>query len=222
MRFAAALMLSFVFAGAASAATVASPKAAGSVFDHRATAADVTRALGDATRALQKAQTLRGNYTQSKTLQGVPKPLLAEGTFLFVRDRGIAWRTEKPFESELVITDSDIIQREGGRVSMRLSASQQPAVRVIAGIFASVFALDFAALEERFDLYCRKTAGGWELGLRPRGDSGALRQIVVSGRAQVERVRVADTHGDETDIRLRDTVVSAQAPAADELGRFTP
>jgi hypothetical protein len=35
-------------------------------------------------------------------------------------------------------------------------------------------------------------------------------------------VRVADANGDETDIRLRDTSVSASAPAADELKRFEP
>lgn len=214
MQAAAAAML---LVGAAAAAPPAD-----SVFDHRATAPEVARRLDAATRALAGARTLRGTYTQRKTLQGVPRPLLAGGTFLFVRDHGIAWRTEQPFESELVITATDIVQREGGRVSMRLSAAQQPAVRVIASLFAAVFALDFDALAERFDLYCRKAGAGWELGLRPRVASGALKEIVVAGGAHVERVLVVDTNGDRTEIRLRDTVVAAATPPADELRRFAP
>lgn len=193
------------------------------VFSHPATPAALAQQLSAATRGLQEAQTLRGGYLQQKTLQGLPRPLEAEGTFLFVRGTGIAWRTARPFESELVITPTDIIQREGGRVSLHLAAARQPSVRVVSDIFTAVFALDFAALAARFDLFGRTVRDGWELGLRPRaGQGGALKHIVVSGRAQVERVRVSDSNGDETDIRLRGTTLSAAAPAADELKRFKP
>lgn len=196
---------------------------AASVFDHPATPAALAQTLGAATAGLTRAQTLRGSYAQKKTLQGVPRPLEADGTFVFVRGRGIAWRTVRPFESELVITPTDIIQREGGRVSMHLAASRQPSVRIVAEIFTAVFALDFEALAARFELFGRPLGAGWELGLRPRpGAAPALKQIVVSGAQHVERVRVDDANGDQTDIRLRDTSVSASSPAADELKRFEP
>ena len=197
--------------------------AADSVFEHPATPAALAQQLGAATRSLQGAQTLRGGYVQRKTLQGVPKPLEAEGTFLFARGIGIAWRTIRPFESELVITPTDIIQRENGRVTLHLAAARQPSVRVVSDIFAAVFALDFEQLAARFELFSRGVKGGWELGLRPRaGAGGALKQIVVGGQSQVQRVRVSDSNGDETDIRLRDATVSAAAPSADELQRFRP
>jgi hypothetical protein len=197
--------------------------AAPSVFDHPTTAPALAQQLSGATQGLKGAQTLRGGYTQLKHLAGVPKPLEASGTFLFVRGRGIAWRTTQPFESELIITSTDIIQREGGRVAMHLSAARQPSVRVVADIFSAVFALDFEALAARFELFGRRVGAGWEVGLRPRAGGGAgPKQIVVSGRRQVERVRVADSNGDQTDIRLRDTTLSAAAPAADEMKRFDP
>lgn len=194
-----------------------------SVFDHPATPASLAQQLGAATRDLPRAQTLRGRYLQQKTLQGVPRPLEAEGTFVFVRGRGIAWRTVRPFESELVITPTDVILREGGRVSMHLAAARQPSVRIVAEIFTAVFALDFEALAARFELFSRPVGAGWELGLRPRaGAAPAVKQIVVSGQQHVERVRVSDANGDDTDIRLRDTAVSASAPPAEELQRFEP
>ncbi|HUR39899.1 MAG TPA: outer membrane lipoprotein carrier protein LolA [Verrucomicrobiae bacterium] len=196
---------------------------AADVFAFPATAQTFERDVATATRVLRDAQVLRGQYEQEKRLKGVPRPLKAEGDFLFARGRGIAWMTRKPFESELVITTTDIIQREGGRVSMRLSAAQQPSVRVVADVFAAVFALDFDALAARFKLYSRTVPGGWELGLRPHdGQGGALRQIVVSGGKHVQRVRVSDTNGDETAIRLRNTVVANKPATAEELKRFTP
>lgn len=208
----------------AAAPLAAAPAPAPDVFAHPATPAQLAQQLGPATRALQGAQALRGHYLQHKTLQGVPRPLEAEGTFLFARGHGIAWRTTRPFDSELVITATDIIQRENGRVSMHLAAARQPSVRVVADIFAAVFGLDFEALGARFELFSRPLrGGGWELGLRPRGgDAGALRQIVVAGHAHVEHVRVADTNGDETDLRLSGTTISTAAPSAEELARFKP
>ena len=218
-----ARVLALLLALGAAPLHAAEPARADTVFDHPATAAALAQQLSAATRSLQGAQTLRGGYVQRKTLQGLPKPLEAEGTFLFVRGTGIAWRTVKPFETELVITPTDIIQREGGRVSMHLAAARQPSVRIVADIFNAMFALDFEALGARFDLFGRTVRGGWEMGLRPRGgQGGALRQIVVSGRAQVERVRVSDSNGDETDIRLRDATISPAGPSADELQRFRP
>lgn len=192
------------------------------VFDHAATARSFARDLREATLALKGAKTLRGQYSQDKRLTGVPHPLHAEGRFLFVRDLGIAWETTAPFESELVITGSDILQRENGRVSMHMSAAQQPAVHIVAEIFSAVFALDFERLSANFELYSRSKGRGWELGLKPRQPNGTLKQIVVSGAKQVERVRVSDANGDETDIRLRATVVSSVAPAPEELKRFKP
>lgn len=219
MRRALALLLAL----AAAPLHAAPAERAATVFDHPATPASLAQQLGAATAGLAQAQTLRGSYTQRKTLQGVPRPLEAEGTFVFVRGRGIAWRTVRPFDTELVITPSAIIQREGGRVSMHLAAARQPSVRIVAEIFAAVFALDFDALATRFDLFGRPLGAGWELGLRPRGGvAPALKQIVVAGQRHVDRVRVSDANGDETDIRLRDTSVSATAPAADELKRFDP
>lgn len=201
----------------------AAPSWADDVFSHPATAASFAHDLQQATRALKGAKTLRGQYTQDKLLQGLPRPLHAEGSFVFVRDLGIAWITVVPFESELVITDNDILQRENGRVTMHLTAAQQPAVHVVAEIFAAVFALDFDRLNKGFNLYSRRAGKGWELGLKPRAaNPGAPRQIVVTGGRQVERVRVTDANGDDTDIRLRATVVSASAPGAEELRRFAP
>lgn len=192
------------------------------VFDHPADSAQLARDLAPTLATVRNARTLRGRYVQQKRLHEVPRPLRAEGSFLFVRGLGIAWRTEVPFESELVITQSDIIQREGATTTLHVSAAQQPGIRVVAGIFNAVFALDFDALGAMFELYSRRNGDRWELGLRPRaGQAGALRSVTVSGRKQVERVHFDEANGDMTDLDLKGQA-SAEAPSAEDQQRFKP
>jgi len=204
------------------ALVIGSPAAADSVFDHPATAAQLEKDLAPAAATLRKARTLRGAYRQDKKLHEVPKPLVAEGTFLFARDVGILWRTATPFASELAITRDQIVQREGDGTTFRIAATQQPGVRTVAGIFFAVFALDFDALASQFELFSRplQAPGSWELGLTPRAAGGPVRDIVVTGRKQVDRVRMTGNDGDVTDIGLRDARASPDPLTADEQKLF--
>lgn len=198
---------------------------AASVFDHPVTAEQLLRDLGPMTATMRDAQTLRGNFSQSKTLTGLPRPLLAEGSYLFARERGIAWRTVKPFESELVITKKEIIQRDAGSTTLRTTAERQPGAEAVTGIFFAVFALDFPALEKLFVLHSRRSAADqsatWELGLLPRPGMGdAIQRIVVFGGQRVHRIVLLDQHGDETDILLRDSAASNEPLSAADENRF--
>lgn len=195
--------------------------AAASLFDRPVPAAQLARELGPMTRELQSAQTLRGSYVQHKTLRELARPLRSEGTFLFVRDRGIVWRTRLPFASEMVVSGEALIQRQDGQVR-RIDAAAQPAVRLVGRIFMAVFALDFTELERLFELHGGLQADGtWALGLKPRS-GGALAQIEVRGAAQVQRVTLRESGGDLTDIELTGLVADTTAPAAADLAPFSP
>jgi outer membrane lipoprotein-sorting protein len=207
---------------ALSACTIAQGAPADTVFDHPAKADRIEQDLKSITTTLRQAQTLRGRYVQTRTLKEIPKPLVATGRFVFVRDLGIAWITQKPFAAELVITRNAITQRDGGTVT-RVSSEQQPGMSAVTSVFFAVFALDFKTLESLFDLSSRHTRDGWELGLKPRGGAGdALTSIVVSGRGQVDGVVLTDKSGDVTEIRMQDAVASTQPPTADEQKLFQP
>ena len=195
-------------------------QAAPSVFDHPTDAVAMRALLGSVAAELQTAKTLRGDYTQTKALRELPRPLRADGSFLFVRERGVVWRTQTPFVSELVITSDVLIQRQNGSAT-RLSADQQPAIRLIGQIFFAVFSLDFATLERLFTLYGRAPAGGpWVLGLKPLQAAGSLREIEVHGDTQVRRVVLREERGDLTTIELRAIVANAAAPTATDLAPF--
>lgn len=193
---------------------------AADVFEQPTNARAMAQILRGVAQDLQSAQTLRGHYRQKKTLHELPRPLLAEGSFLFVRDRGVVWRTQTPFVSELVLTGDALIQRQNGNAH-RLSADQQPAVRLIGQIFFAVFSLDFATLERLFKLHGGVASGNaWALGLKPLQTAGSLREIEVRGDTQVRRVVLREDGGDLTEIELTDVIASTAAATVADLTPF--
>lgn len=193
---------------------------AADLFDQPANPDALLKTLEPVVSELRSAQTLRGHFTQRKFLPELPKPLVAEGSFLFVRDRGIVWRTLKPFPSELIITRDALIQRQGSQ-TLRIAADQQPAIQMVGRIFFAVFSLDLNALDALFRLY--GTGGNpWQLGLKPRQAEITLREIEIRGAAQVEEVLMRESGGDRTEIRIRETVASRQPASATDLAAFRP
>ncbi|MEW6168188.1 MAG: outer membrane lipoprotein carrier protein LolA [Pseudomonadota bacterium] len=190
-----------------------------SVFEHPADAAELARTLAPATAALASAQSLHGRYRQTKQLAGLPAPLVSEGDFLFARALGIAWRTDKPFAAELLITPDALIQRSATG-EQRIDAATQPAVRAIAQVFFAVFALDFGRLSATFEPYAMGEGDGrWVLGLLPRERLGALESIEIRGDTSVTQVILREQGGDSTRIDLTQTRISA-ALAEHDRARF--
>lgn len=173
---------------------------------------------------LRKAQVLRGSFTHSRYLSEIPKPLVGNGDFVFVRDLGVYWHTAKPFESVIVLTPKGIEQRDAGARTVHLSADEQPAVRVIANIFLALFTLDVASLDRNFQLFAVEEGERWTIGLRPRSSAvgHVFREATVSGVADVEQVVLFDVHGDRTVIDLSDIRHSDATAAADVRALFSP
>ena len=46
-----------------------------------------------------------GGFMQSKTVQGLPKPLVSEGEFFFSCDMGMIWQTQAPFAESLIYSN---------------------------------------------------------------------------------------------------------------------
>ena len=178
--------------------------AADDVFAHPASVAELKTLLAPARSALASTPELRGRFEQKKFLAGVPAPLQSSGEFSFSRERGIRWRTEKPFESQLELSRAGIVERDPGGAVRNLSADQQPALRVVADVFLSLFALDPQLLVENFETFGAPEGSGWVLGLVPRAGalSSAIGKVTIHGGVRVERVALEDRHGDRTELTL--------------------
>src|ERR1043165_1312916 len=78
---------------------------------------------------LARPKILCGRFDQQKQLVGLKKPVSSNGRFCVVADKGVLWRTLKPFPNTLKITRDEIIQFSGERIALRLEARREPAVR---------------------------------------------------------------------------------------------
>ena len=144
--------------------------------------------LADATCAhrgsIAKAQGGARPFVQRRYLAGLAQPLESSGTFLFARGSGIEWHTEQPFDSQFVLTDSGITQRDEGGVPLRnLRGGPAGARGGVARVLRAVRARSRFAVARFRALGEHVGKAGWVIGLRPR-DRGAGQRLppgVVSG-----------------------------------------
>lgn len=186
-------------------------------------AAQLARLTRETARSLAQAQVVRGAFVQQRHLTGLAKPLESDGRFLFARGTGIEWHTEQPFDSQFILTESGMTQRDEGGETLRVSVADQPALTVVARVFFALFALDFDALSQDFTMTGADTKGGpWRLVLKPKTAAlgSVFRQAQVSGDATVKSVRLEDANGDVTEIELRDVQYDPKGLTADERRRF--
>src|SRR5690242_16998216 len=95
---------------------------------------------------LARPQVLCGRFDQQKQLVGLKKPVVSNGRFCVVADKGVLWRTLQPFPNTLKITRDEIIQLNGERVAVRMDARQEPAVRMINSVLFALLGGDLEPL----------------------------------------------------------------------------
>ena len=163
---------------------------------------------------------IRGDFTQTRQLTGIKKPLVANGTFVVEKTRGVLWRTLKPFAQTMRVTQGEILQKDGERVLMVLSADQEPAVNAISRVLFSLFAGDLSALAEFFD-YTGQSSNGWQLSFTPRNDGlrAVIGSLSLEGDNVVRQVTLTSAAGDITRI-VFSNVATAGALTADERAQF--
>ncbi len=198
--------------------------AADDLFSHPATLDQLAALLAPARTPLAQSQALRGAFEQRKFLVGIPKPLVSRGEFTFARDRGVWWHTRVPFDSEFILTRDGMTQRDAGGTPITLSSQQQPALRVVADVFLSLFALDLKLLAESFDTFGVPDAQGWQLGLVPHAGAlgGVIQRVTIHGKTRVDHVELVDSHGDRTELLLSDDGRGSGPLSPEELRHFQP
>jgi Outer membrane lipoprotein carrier protein LolA len=204
---------------------VATAGAQSDPFEHPTTgSALLDTTLAAPAKTLADAKVLTGRFVHQKHLSEIPQPLIANGEFTYARGLGVHWHTIEPFDSVFVLTQRGIFQRDEGAETVRLSAQEQPAVRVIADVFLALFTLDVSSLSSTFDLYGKSQGERWIVGLRPKSATigSVFKQATITGAKNVEQVVLIDAHGDRTIIDLKDIRYSPASPGPDVQALFKP
>jgi hypothetical protein len=153
---------------------------------------------------LARPQVLCGRFDQQKQLVGLKKPVVSNGRFCVVANKGVLWRTLQPFPNTLKITRDEIIQFNGERVAMRIEARQEPAVRMINSVLFALLAGDLEPLQKVFEIEGAVQEKSWSVKLKPRdgGFGKVISSISLTGGVYVRSIVISETSGDHTEIEF--------------------
>ncbi|WP_164880929.1 LolA family protein [Aestuariirhabdus litorea] len=171
-------------------------------------------------RSLQEARTLRGQFTQSRTLPSLSSPLLSEGRFVLSREQGLLWLQQSPFTTRLVFSDQLMIQQVGDKLPTVLTREKDPVPFYFATLFRALLSGDWRSLQRDFQV--SRTEQG--LLLRPiqRQLRNAISEVRIEGQAQLERLTLVEKRGGGVEIEFRDLRGDTSPLTAEEQRLFRP
>lgn len=171
---------------------------------------------------IAKPKVLCGRFDQQKQLVGLKKPIASNGRFCTVADKGVLWRSVQPFPNTLRLTRDEIVQFREDRVTMRLDAKQEPAVRIINGVLFAVLAGDLDQLEALFEIDGSIHNNSWSVVMKAQEPAVAkvISSIALQGDAYVKSVILNEANGDRTRIVFSAIETGDAAMSADEAALF--
>ncbi|MDB5050192.1 MAG: outer rane lipoprotein carrier protein LolA [Fibrobacteres bacterium] len=163
---------------------------------------------------------LSGRFTQEKRIVGLKKPLISTGDFLVVRDKGVIWRTQKPFAAAVAVTRKGIWSLKRTGADLKREPIHQGNLGAAMDMIQKVLAGDPASLAKAFSVTKESEVGGgggWSLELKPLDPVVArvILSILLQGSKHVDRVEYSETNGDKTRIDF-----AGVADNAGELGSW--
>ncbi len=162
---------------------------------------------------VSRAAVLRAEFTQTKTIAALTRPLVTSGRFVYVRGSGLLWTIDQPYRAVYVLSDNGISE-----VGQARGPGPGTGLQHVSRIFRALFEPDVALLEQYFATTATGDAARWDLTLTPQ--QSALRQVFkvlhVRGARFVEDVSFDEANGDTTQISFRNTREAA-VPQEEEL-----
>lgn len=158
---------------------------------------------------------LRGRFVQERHLTGVTKPLRSEGTFLIDPNRGLIWRSERPFNIATIVTRDHLTQVVEQSQTIRLTAARAPFLNHFYNLLMGALIGNWSAVEQTFVIGKEATDLTWRVKLTPVSTSIAdliqISRVHLEGRSFVDRVEIVRTNGDWERLTFHDQTVSATA-----------
>jgi hypothetical protein len=161
---------------------------------------------------------VRADFTQTRQMAIMKRPLVSSGRVLYARGHGVLWQAEQPNRTSYALGEDRIDEIGPDGTRRERGVREVPGLSQVSRVLRALFDADTAALQQHFELSLRGDASRWELDLKPRQPQLAqfLSSLQVSGGRFVEAVRLDEASGDVTQIQFRNSK-SADAPNAEEL-----
>jgi hypothetical protein len=203
----------------------ASSSAAGVAPPARDTATGGSAANADAALVARIAAQLAANggvraqFRQTQTLAALSAPLVSTGSLVFVRERGVIWRTDTPYRMTYVIGDAGVTKIDAnGRRATR--GGPRGGIAQVSQMMRAMLGGDLSGLYSQFDVAAGGSPARWRLVLTPNQPqlAQALKSLHMEGGAFLQTLRMTAANGDITRIDFSDSErIDALSPAESAL-----
>jgi hypothetical protein len=140
---------------------------------------------------------LHMNFTQTRTLAALSKPLKTTGSFVLAKGRGVIWQVRKPLSLTYVISPATLLEVGPDGKATRKDPKDVPMVAQMGRIFEALFEGHWKALDDTFTVKPEGTPGHWKITLTPRSRKlETLKEIQLTGAGSIERIQVQEPSGD--------------------------
>lgn len=178
--------------------------------------------LNDIQQKLTAHELLRGQFTQTKTMQMFNQPLLSTGHFLLNHTHGLLWAQVEPFPVSLVLVKDKLSQQFAGQPAEVILAKDNPMVFYFSHLFLSLFKGDVAALSEQFAIDISGNEHSWQLLLTPKSAplNKIFANISIEGADFIEQLQLTELNGDISLIEFNEQQTSPAQLSDEELRAF--
>jgi len=160
--------------------------------------------LNDVQQKLTAHTLLRGEFTQTKTMQMFNQPLRSQGNFLLDQNLGLLWRQSAPFPVSLALVKDKLSQQFGDQVAEVIMAKDNPMVFYFSHLFLSLFKGDLQGLSAQFEMKLSDKEDHWLLLLTPKSAplNKVFATISIAGDEFIEQLVLQELSGDITEIKF--------------------
>lgn len=172
-------------------------------------AAEVSE-LDQISEKISQYPAIRAEFTQTKQMQALKRPLITTGQFTYSQSDGVLWQIVQPYRISYVLGEDKIVEIDANGLRKERGLREVAGLAQLGRVFRAMLGADASALHSYFDITVpvnsgQADAGKWQLVLKPRQQqiSKSLSLITLSGSQFVETIVITEASGDSTTLRFK-------------------
>lgn len=167
---------------------------------------------------LDKHAVVHAEFSQSKQMSGLKRPLQTSGQLVFARQYGVLWQIEQPYKISYILSEDKVVEIAADGSRKERLARDLPGLAQVGRVFRAMLGANTAALREYFDIQAKGDASNWSLTLTPRQAQMAqfIEQMDIAGGTFVGAIRIQEKGGDATQIKFRNSSGTSTLSASEQ------
>ncbi|WP_028878973.1 outer membrane lipoprotein carrier protein LolA [Terasakiella pusilla] len=160
---------------------------------------------------LQDGETLRGDFTQLRYLNGFNHAIKSSGVFEFTEETGLDWQTQTPFATRLIVSEKGMVQYVDGVETLKVTPDKFPALSTLHEVLTLSMTGAWDQLEAKYQASLEAIEGGWQLTFKPDGEA-PFEAVTLTGAEYLDQLVIRKPEGDRDEITFSNQHVTKARP----------